>query len=336
MSQNRAARPFLLEKSHLGQKTMKRPVDWLNYQHLLYFWMVSKNDTLGEAARKLHLTSPTVSAQIRKLEKKIGHQLMVQRGRRLELTDVGRTVQQYAEQIFGLGSELAEVLDGKTPGGEIRLRVGVVDAVPKLVVHRLLLPVLDMQVQVRLACSEGPEWDLIDQLASHQLDVVLADTAGSVTQERPVFHHLLGESGVSFFAADHLAEQLPRVLIERGNLRELLQRTAVLLPAANSALRRQLDTYFEREQIEPSIAHEFADTALMKVFGEAGLGIFPAPTAIEEPICQQYRVRRVGQIEEIRDAFYAVTAERQIRHPAVELLTRAGRRLWADANAIDE
>lgn len=315
---------------------MNRPVDWLNYQHLLYFWMVSKSDTLGEAARKLHLTSPTVSAQIRKLEKKIGHQLMVQRGRKLELTDVGRLVQQYAEQIFGLGSELAEVLEGRTPGGELRLRVGVLDAVPKLIVHQLLLPILQMQTQVRLICTEGPANQLLNDLAAHQLDVIISDSSSSLTHDRPVFHHALGDSPVGFFAAPSLLEGLPESLRQTGELRDLLSQTAVLLPAANSALRRLLDTYFERERITPRIAHEFSDTALMKVFGEAGLGIFPAPTVVSDQICRQYRVTAVGHITDMREAFYAITAERQIRHPAVELLTRTSQQAWQDANPFPQ
>lgn len=308
---------------------MNRPLDWLNYQHLLYFWMVAKSGTVGEAARQLHLTSPTVSSQIRKLEKSCGHELLIPRGRRLELTDAGRMVLQYAEQIFGLGSEMAEALSGRLPEGSLMLRVGVVDAVPKLIVQRLLTPLFDMQPAVRLQCSEGLAVDLLDQLVSHQLDVVLSDTAGHPSSGKRVFNHQLVESGTSFFAAATVLEGLgyanPSAAPE---LEQLLGSATLLLPGPKSALRRQLDGYFERLEISPKIAHEFSDTALMKVFGEAGAGIFPAPSVIAEQVCHQYSVHCVGQSEEIREAYFAVTAERQLRHPAVELLTETGQRLW--------
>ena len=348
---------------------MQRPIDWLNYQHLLYFWMVAKHGTVGEAARRLHLTSPTVSLQIRKLETACGHELLVPRGRGLELTDAGQLAFDYANQIFGLGAELSEALSGQLAEGSLRLRVGIVDAVPKLIVHRLLTPLLQMRAQVQLSCREGLHADLVDQVASHQLDVVISDSEGSSASGRKVFNHPLGESSITLFAAKSLVgqdspsdvtgqmageeplpaegataegdatrptERSPRLLQqqqERERLRAYLSHYPILLPGPNSAIRRQLDALFEREKLQPRVAHEFSDTALMKVFGEAGAGMFPAPTLIEARVRQQYRVQVLTRLSEIREELVAITAERQIRHPAVELLTETGRELWSQAHA---
>lgn len=296
---------------------MSKPVDWLNYQHLLYFWMVAKCGTVAEAARRLHLTSPTISAQIRKLEAATGRQLLRPKGRSLELTDAGQVVMGFAERIFGLGAELAEALSGQFPEGKLRLRVGVVDAVPKLIVHRVLRPIFDMQPIIQLHCSEGQLELLIDQLITHQLDVVISDTQVPPRSGHSVYNHLLANSATSFFVAPRLVPP-----DDHRPLKELLRSVAILLPAMGSALRRHLDQYFDDMQIMPSVAHEFNDTALMKVFGEAGAGIFPGPSVVEEKICTQYSVRCVGRLEQLREMFYAITAERQIDHPAVELLTK--------------
>ena len=302
---------------------MPKPVDWLNYQHLLYFWMVAKCGTVAEAARRLHLTSPTISAQIRKLETSAGRQLLRPKGRSLELTDAGQVVMGFAERIFGLGAELAEALSGQFPEGKLRLRVGIVDAVPKLIVHRLLQPVFEMHPIIQLHCSEGHLDALIDQLVTHQIDVVLSETQVPPRSGHSVYNHLLGKSSTSFFVS-------PSLVPERDErpLNDLLRSVAVLLPALGSSLRRHLDQYFDDLEILPSIAHEFNDTALMKVFGEAGAGIFPGPSVVEQKICDQYSVRCIGRIDRLQEAFYAITAERQIDHPAVEMLTRTAAIQW--------
>ena len=312
---------------------MAKPIDWLNYQHLLYFWMVARHGTVTEAARLLHLSSPTVSSQLKKLEISTGRQLLRPKGRKLELTDAGQVVLRYADQIFGLTNELAEALEGKSSAGRVRLRVGIVDAVPKLIVHRLLTPILQMTPSVQLHCSEGMLDALTEQLASHNLDVVLSDTPVPPRTGRGVYNHLLGHSSTTFFAS---AEIVPET--DPRSLREILETIALLLPATGSALRRQLDHYFDDHDISPLIAHEFNDTALMKVFGEAGAGIFPGPTVIEGHICQQYAVRAIDSIDAVRETFYALTTDREIAHPAVQVLTKAAVTIWEQAKSsiVDE
>lgn len=306
---------------------MSKPVDWLNYQHLLYFWMVAKCGTVAEAARRLHLTSPTISAQVRKLETSTGRQLLRPKGRSVELTDAGQVVMGYAERIFGLGAELTEALTGQFPEGKLRLRVGIVDAVPKLIVRRLLSPILSMQPVIQLQCSEGQIDLLLEQLVTHQLDVLISDTQVPPRSGHGVYNHLLGKSTTSFFAAESVVPT-----DDDRPLQILLQSVAVLLPAAGSALRRKLDRYFDDNELAPIIAHEFNDTALMKVFGEAGAGIFPGPTLLESKICEQYSVRCIGRLEQLTETFYAITAERQIDHPAVEMLTTGANTEW-DSNS---
>lgn len=306
---------------------MPKPVDWLNYQHLLYFWMVAKCGTVAEAARRLHLTSPTISAQIRKLEHSTGRQLLKPKGRTLELTDAGQVVMGYADRIFGLGSELGEVLLGQSPEGKLRLRVGIVDAVPKLIVHGLLTPVFKMQPIVQLHCSEGLIDSLTEALVTHELDVIISDVQIPPRRGSGVYNHPLGKSSTSFFASPKLiGANDPR------SLTDLLKSEAMLLPATGSALRRQLDQYFDDLGVIPSIAHEFNDTALMKVFGEAGAGIFPGPSVVEQKICQQYSVRCLGRVDQLKETFFAITAERQIDHPAVELLTQTASINSSDSN----
>lgn len=305
---------------------MPKSVDWLNYQHLLYFWMVAKCGTVAEAARRLHLTSPTISAQIRKLEQSTGRQLLRPKGRSLELTDAGQVVMGYADRIFGLGSELGEALSGQFPEGKLRLRVGIVDAVPKLIVHRLLTPIFEMQPIVQLQCSEGILDHLTESLLSHELDVIISDTQIPPRQGYGLYNHMLGKSSTSFFAASSLIAP-----DDSRNLVEILNAAAILLPATGSALRRHLDRYFDDIHVVPSIAHEFNDTALMKVFGEAGAGVFPGPTVVESKICKQYSVRCIGRVENLRETFFAITAERQIEHPAVELLTHTATKNWGES-----
>ncbi len=299
---------------------MSKPIDWLNYQHLLYFWMVARHGTVAEAARRLHLTSPTISAQIHKLERSVGQELLRPNGRLLEMTEAGRVAMQYAEEIFGLGAELAEALSGRLPEGRLRLRVGVVDAVPKLVVHRLLKPLLSMKPTISLQCSEGMLGALVEDLATHRLDVILSDSQTPPGGSLRVFNHLLGDSSISWFASDAL---IP--VTDSRPLDALLATVPLLLPSRETALRPHLDRYFDDRGISPQIAHEFHDSALMKAFGEAGSGMFPGPSVVQSRLCRQYSVRRVARMEAVRESFYAITAERQIRHPATELLTRAAR-----------
>jgi len=294
-------------------------MEWLNYHHLLYFWVVACHGSVTRAAAELRLAQPTVSTQLRTLEEVLGEKLFARTGRRLVLTDVGRLVFRYADEIFGLGRELLETVKGRPTGQPMRLTVGIADAVPKLIAYRLLGPVLTGAEPVRIICREDKPDRLLAQLAVHGLDLVLSDAPIGPTTKVRAFNHLLGECGVTFFAAPALARTC-----RRGFPRSL-GGAPMLLPTDNTALRRSLDDWFESEDIRPRVASEFEDSALLMAFGQAGMGLFPAPSAIERQVRSQYGVVVVGRLDTVRERFYAISGERRLKHPAVVAISEAAR-----------
>ncbi len=294
-------------------------MNWLNYHHLHYFWTVAREGSVSAACRRLNLAQPTVSGQLRTFEAAIGHKLLERSGRGLKLTETGRSVYRYADDIFAIGAELLDELQGQLPTGRLRLRVGVADVLPKLIVYRTLLPVLSLPEPIRLTCYEGKPDGLIARLASHDLDVVLADTPLTPQSGVRAYSHRLGESGLAVFGAPALARRF------RKGFPRSLDGAPVLLPTKNTALRRVLDPWFEAHGIRPAIGGEFEDSALLKVFGQSGAGLFFAPEVIEPEVRQQFRVQTVGRLPELKETFYAISMERKIRHPAVAILTDAAR-----------
>jgi len=294
-------------------------VEWLNYHHLLYFWTVAKEGSVARATQRLRLAQPTISGQIRQLERQLDQKLFQRQGRSLVLTDVGRVVYRYADEIFGLGRELMDVLQGRPTGRPLRLTVGVADAVPKLIVSRLLEPAFRLEQVVQLVCREGQAERLLAELALHTLDLVISDAPIPPHVGVKGFSHLLGECGVTIFAVPALA---PRY---RRRFPRSLDGAPILLPTGDNVLRRSLDQWLDAHGIRPVIAAEFEDPALLKTFGQAGRGLFAGPSVIEREIARQYGVRVVGRLAEVRERFYAISAERRLEHPAVVALTRDAR-----------
>jgi LysR family transcriptional activator of nhaA len=295
-------------------------MEWLNYHHLLYFWTVVREDGVSRAAEKLHLAQPTVSAQVRQLEDMVGDKLFERQGRRLALTDTGRLVYRYADEIFGIGRELLETLKGRPPGGRpLPLHVGVANAVPKLIAHRLLQPALSGEQAIHLTCREDNTETLLAELATHALDVVITDAPPPPHVRVKVYCHLLGDSDTSFFAAGTLATKL------RRHFPRSLNDVPILLPTHHTAMRRALDQWFEAEDLHPRVVAEFDDSALMTAFGQAGHAAFPAPAAIGDEVVRQYRVRTVGRAAAVRERYYAISAERRLKHPGVLALTATAR-----------
>ena len=294
-------------------------MEGLNYHHLLYFWVVACHGSVTRAAAELRLAQSTVSTQLRTLEEVLGEKLFARTGRRLVLTDVGRLVFRYADEIFGLGRELLETVKGRPTGQPMRLTVGIADAVPKLIAYRLLGPALTGAEPVRIICREDKPDRLLAQLAAHGLDLVLSDAPIGPTTKVRAFNHLLGECGVTFFATPALARTC-----RRGFPRSL-GGAPMLLPTDNTALRRSLDDWFVSEDIRPRVASEFEDSALLMAFGQAGMGLFPAPSAIERQVRSQYGVVVVGRLDTVRERFYAISGERRLKHPAVVAISEAAR-----------
>jgi len=293
--------------------------EWLNYHHLLYFWTAVREGSISRAAERLRLSQPTVSAQIRLLEGALGERLFERRGRTLALTDVGRVVHGYADEIFGIGREMLDALRGR-PGGRPRpLTVGVANAVPKLIVYRLLQPAMQDPDPLHLVCREDNAEQLVAQLATHALDVVIADTPAPPHVRVKVFNHLLGESDTAFFAPPTAAARL------RRRFPRSLEGMPLLLPTTNAAMRRALDEWFDKQGVRPQSAGEFEDSALMKVFGQ-GTGVaFPAPAVISADVCRLYGVKEIGRTPAVRERYYAVSAERRVKHPGVLAITDAAR-----------
>ncbi len=291
----------------------------LNMKHLRYFWAVASHGSIARAAEALHLTPQTISGQLRELEHQVGSKLFSRDGRGLALTETGRLVYTYADEMFQLGSELQDVLDGHTPGFALNIKVGIAMVVPKLLAYRVLEPVLKMPDTVRLICHEAPLVDLLAELAVHKLDVVLADSPISPGMNVRAYNHALGESGISFFA---VPEQAPLL---RADFPQSLDGTRMLMPSAGSSLRRNLENWFERHDVNPLVVAEFEDRALMKVFGERGTGVFTTPTTVEQDVLNKYGVEVIGRTEEISESYFAISAERRIKHPAVSAITEAAR-----------
>ena len=291
----------------------------LNYSHLQYFWTVANEGSIVKAADVLHITPQTISGQLRDLEEQVGTKLFSREGRNLVLTETGRLVFSYADEMFRLGLELQDVLAGNAPGSRITVKVGVAMVVPKLLAYRVLEPVLQMPEPVRLICHEAPLADLLADLSVHKLDVVLADSPVNPAFNVRAYNHLLGECGISFFALPEQAEDL------KAAFPAALDGIRMLMPGGGSILRNGLETWFERKGVKLLVVAEFEDRALMKAFGERGAGVFTSPTAVEQDVCDKYGVAVVGRTEEISERFYVISAERRIKHPAVSVITEAAR-----------
>jgi LysR family transcriptional activator of nhaA len=292
---------------------------WLNYHHLLYFWTVARSGTIAAASKELVLTQPTISAQLKTLEESLGHKLFARQGRRLVLTDVGRTVYRYAEDIFRLGRELQETVSRGENAEQQHLRVGVVEILPKLVAERLLEPAYEAVPSLQLECVELPLAQLLAKLALHELDVVLADQPPPHDVRVRAFSHKLGESGMTFFASKQFAglgKHFP----------ESLDDQPMLLPSLGTALRAELDAWLQLNELRPRVVGEFDDYSLLKVFGDRGRGVFAAPTVIESDVLRTFSVDVMGRVKDVRQAYYAISVERRLRHPAVVAIAESARR----------
>jgi len=291
----------------------------LNYNHLLYFWTVAREGSIARASEVLCLTPQTISGQLKLLEEAIGKPLFHRVGRRLVLSDTGQIVNHYADGIFSLGAELTQRMKSSQPGVPFVLNVGIVNSIAKLIAYEFLEPVLQMEDQIRVVCREADFEKLLADLAVHRLDVVISDHPIPAGLSVKAYNHVLGESGVSFFCAGRKAERYAR------NFPDALDGAPVLLPVSASPLRRRLDDWLEVRGLHPEIVAEFDDSALMKAFGAAGAGLFPAPTAIAATLERMYSVRRIGDTEGVKETYYAISPERKITHSAVLRITELAR-----------
>lgn len=292
----------------------------INYKHLHYFWVVAKTGSITLASQRLHITPQTISGQLSLFEDTLGEALFNRANRRFELTDRGKLVLSYADEIFSLGQELEDVLRLKPIERPLQFRVGICEAVPKSIAYRLIEPALRAQNDLRIICREGSMTNLLGELAVHKLDIVIADSPMPASINVRAFNHLLGECGLTFFATPALAQKLAD-----SPFPQCLHGAPMLLPGTDDAVRPKLMRWLDDQRIVPRIKGEFDDGALMKVFGQAGVGIFAAPSSILDQTEKQFGVVALGSTKEVTKSFYAISVERKLTHPAVIAISEAAR-----------
>jgi LysR family transcriptional activator of nhaA len=293
----------------------------LNHHHLFHFWTVVREGGVTRASEKLHVSQPTISGQLRELEDALGEKLLARSGRTVVLTDIGRTVYRYADEILGLDRDLLEAVKGR-PTRPGRLAVGVAMVVPKLVAYQMLEPALHLPEPIQLDCLHEKPARLLAELAIYGLDVVLADAPAPAAVKVRAYSHLLGECGVSVFGTERL------VAAHLKGFPRSLDGAPFLLPSDDSALRLSLEEWFQKKGIRPRVVGTFEDSALLDAFGQAGAGLFAMPAAIDAEVRRQYKVRLLGRLESVRQRFYAITVDRKLRNPAVLAISERAKALF--------
>jgi LysR family transcriptional activator of nhaA len=299
-------------------------VEFLNYHHLRYFWAVAKEGNLRRAAEKMHVSQPSISAQIRALEDVLGEKLFQRVGRRLVLTETGQRVLNYADDIFALGQELLNVVKQRPTARPLRIEIGIADSLPKLVTHELIKPLFRMEHPIQAVCWEGKINELLDQLAAYRLDIILSDQAAPSSLKIKAYNHPLGECGIAFCAEAKLAGVL------RRRFPKSLNDAPALLPVPTTALRRALDNWFQSKGISPRVIAEFDDAGLMKVVAADGLGFIALPVFVADEALTRYDFRIIGTTEECVQQLFVITPERKLVHPAVVTLVAHGRAVLHD------
>jgi LysR family transcriptional activator of nhaA len=293
--------------------------DNINYKHLHYFWVVATEGSIARAAEKLFITPQTISGQLSMLEERIGQTLFDRVGRRLRLTETGRLVLRYADDIFELGRELGDVLRGAPLVGTSEFIVSAASALPKTIVYKVLEPALTVSSDISLTCKEGPVEAILGELAIHEVDMVLTDTPLSSAFSIKAYNHYLGQSTLSFFAAPELAAKL------NGAFPNCLHETPMLLPTKQYAIRQIFDKWCTDNGIFPLVRGQYDDSALMKSFGKAGFGVFFMPSIIEEEVKSGFGLQVIGRSQSLKQKFYAISSERKVTHPAVAAICNTAR-----------
>lgn len=288
----------------------------LNYHHLRLFWEVSRMGSLRAAATRLHLSEPTISAQIKMLEKTLGKRLFDRTSRGLTPTKSGRLMADYAAEIFSLGADMMRALQEQSGRLAMRLHIGITDSLPKLVAWRLIRPAMKVFPNLQLSCAEGHVQELLGQLAAGRLDAVISDEAPPSSMPVKAFDHRLGESPVVFCAAPTVARKYSR------NFPASLKDAPVLLPAGRTAWRHEIDRWFDSQRIHPRMVAEFDDAALMKTAAADGLGVTPIAQIVLDEAADRYGLRAIGKPVRCGFSCHLITLERAMRHPALAVIAR--------------
>jgi LysR family transcriptional activator of nhaA len=293
----------------------------LNYQHLLYFWSVVRTGSLTRACQELALSAPTISAQLRTLEERLGERLLEKSGRKLVPTEMGRLVYGYADEIFGLGRDLIEALEHRPTHRPLRLVVGIDDVVPKEIAYQLLKPALALEQSLRIVCREGTLERLAADLAVREIDFVLSDAAVTPSLNVRAYSHPLGSCEVSWMATPEISKAL------RRGFPQSLNGAPVLLPTNDTAIRRALDVWLDRQNARPIVIGEFEDYALLREFARAGHGFAPVPSVLAGQFRREYGLTTIGTADGVQTQFFAISVERKIKHPAVAAIVDLARKM---------
>ena len=303
-------------------------MEWLNYHHLRYFWTVARKGGVRKAAEELHVSQPSISAQLRLLEESLGQKLFRRSGRNLVLTETGQLVLNYADEIFSAGRELMNAVKQRPGKHPVRVNIGLTDAFPKLIAFQILRAAFRSEAAVHMICREGEIGPLVSHLQAHRLDIVLADEPASSALKAKTFNHRLGRSGVTFCAVPSLAAKL------RRNFPQSLDGAPALLPTQNMGMRAALETWFDSKAIRPRLVGEFEDTALMEVCSTGGRGFTAVHTVVDRAALKHFGLRVIARVDECGTDFYAITAERRVKHPAAVAITEhAYSSVFADSDA---
>ena len=290
-------------------------MEWLNYHHLRYFWTVARKGGVRKAAEELHVSQPSISAQLRLLEESLGQKLFRRSGRNLVLTETGQLVLNYADEIFSAGRELMNAVKQRPGKHPVRVNIGLTDAFPKLIAFQILRAAFRSEAAVHMICREGEIGPLVSHLQAHRLDIVLADEPASSALKAKTFNHRLGRSGVTFCAVPSLAAKL------RRNFPQSLDGAPALLPTQNMGMRAALETWFDSKAIRPRLVGEFEDSALMDVCSTGGRGFTAVHTVVDRAALKHFGLRVIARVDECGTDFYAITAERRVKHPAAVAIT---------------
>lgn len=294
----------------------------LNYHHLYYFQAIATHGSIVKAAETIHITPQTLSAQLNLLEQQLGYPLFDRKGKRLLLNDMGRITLSYANEIFSLGNELINSLKQQSNLGLSKFSIGVTDVIAKVFSFDFLKSVYAMDESIKLICKETSVDGLLGELATNKVDAVLSDKPLASGATLKAYSHLVGKSGLSFFAHKNLAQTLVKAFPQS------LNNQPFFTAGQGSSQRHNVLLWFTQLGISPNILGEFDDSALTKYFGQAGYGVFCAPSIINEHVQEQFNVMLIGETTDITEHYYLISTEQKIKHPVIKHMLKEGKKLF--------
>ncbi|MGR6833188.1 transcriptional activator NhaR [Aliivibrio wodanis] len=285
----------------------------LNYNHLYYFWMVCKQGSVTKAAEALFLTPQTVTGQIKALEERVDGKLTKRNGRNVEPTELGQLIYKYADRMFGLSYEMLDIVN-YSQQSNVLFDVGVADSLSKRLVSKVLSTTVPEDASIHLRCFESTHELLLEQLSQHKLDMILSDCPVDSSQNSGLFSKKLGECNMSFFCSKEMTD---------FSFPEVLEKKKLLIPGSRTSMGRKVIQWCDQQGITPNILGEFDDVALMKAFARENNAVFLAPTVYMKEADSDLSLHRIADVNDLKEEYYVIFAERMIQHPAVKSICTA-------------